>query len=78
MQEWTYIEPNASDGSNFILRERRQNALDRLNISCVGPGLQDRSAGEDRDIDLLAITQCFANINLMLDWLPNQNPRWVR
>jgi hypothetical protein len=75
---WTYVEPNASNGSNLILRQRRQDALDGLDIPCVGTGLQDRSAGEDGDIDLLAITQCFSNINFMLDWLSNQDFRWVR
>ena len=70
-QIWTYVEPNASDGSNLILRERRQDALDGLDVPCVGTGLQDRSAGEDGDINLLAITQCFANIDLLLNWLPN-------
>ena len=75
---WTYVEPNASNGSNLILRERRQDALDGLNISCVGSRLQDRSAGEDGDINLLAITQCFSNIDLMLNWLSNQDFRWVR
>jgi len=77
-QIWTYVEPNASDGSNLILRERRQDALDGLDISCVGTGLQDRSAGEDGDINLLAITQCLTNIDFMLDWLANQDLRWVR
>lgn len=53
-QIWTYIEPDAPDGSNFILRERRQDALDGLNISRVRSRLQDRSAGKDRDVDLFA------------------------
>lgn len=54
LQLWTHIQSNTSDGSNLILRERRQDALDGLNISRVGSRLQDRSAGEDRDVDLFA------------------------
>lgn len=53
-QTRTYVQPYASNSPNLVLRKRRQDALDGLNISCVGSGLQDRSAGEDGDVDLFA------------------------
>lgn len=73
-----YIQADATYCSDFLLGKWRQDALDCLYATRVGPRREHRLAGEDGDFYVLAVIQRQTNIEIDLDGLTNENAQRIR
>lgn len=74
----TYVQSNASDGSDFALCQRRKHALNGLGRVGLLAGVEDGATGEGAHSDILALVDGQSNIHCGIDGLTDQNLSRVR
>lgn len=69
----TDVQPDAADGADFLLCQRRQNAADDGGLARRLTGVEHRLAAEHLDLDILALADGSADVDRAVDGLADED-----